>query len=463
MAGANGTSAPRHSQSSPSAFDAAASASGLEIPRDLRAEKALVASIMQDPEYAEEQCLEFVTREMFTHQGYASLVETIKDHLQRRKPIDVYTLAENLPEGISAVELAHLMWDTVASGAGVGIHFQKVSNLYKRRVLWEKSQHLTRSVRGANGVVDIDEITYEIRRTLDKVDGIGLLSEIEAIQDIVPRAVSEIRPASERMKDHVISTGFPCFDEMLVGGLRKGHFYILAARPSVGKTTLAMNVALNMAAQDFPALVISLETRKETLTQSLLARLSGVNGYHLIKGTYDEAGAQAISQAAQQLERIPLHICDDTRITMSGLKSMVRRAKRQCGIKAVFIDYLQLLQSDLKHEGRVAQVSAISRECKQLSLEEDIPVVALSQLSRKTESREDKRPMLSDLRESGSIEQDADVVALMYRSDYYDGNQDLAITEINVGKQRHGPTGTIQLYFNKRIQEFTDPEDGGVD
>ena len=276
-----------------------------------------------------------------------------------------------------------------------------------------------------------------------------------------------------------------------VGGLHKSDLVILAGRPGMGKTSLATNIAF-AAAQRFsrdiedgiepaksagaPVAFFSLEMSADQLATRILAEESGISSENLRMGKISQQEFRQLARAAAELESLPLYIDDTPGLTIAALRTRARRLKRQKGIGCVVVDYLQLLQGTGRsgNDNRVQEISEISRGLKQLAKELDLPVLALSQLSRAVEQREDKRPQLSDLRESGSIEQDADMVWFVYRGDYYlaskkpdDDHPDIAQwreemdriygrADLIVAKQRHGSTGTVRMKFDSRITKFTD-------
>ena len=431
---------------------------------DFLAERALIACVLMDPLAAKDECLDLIEDKMFTHPGYRKIVHTARDLLSKGETVDLVSVYPYLHDTINAEELAEIYGETVHSASGLMTHFNRVVEIYKKRTYWELGERLVRAsvLKTADG--ESVALRERCESAIEEAEQTGSLPKIHSVREALPKALEAIRPEYDRDPGEVLPVGLPRLDEMLVGGLRKGHLYVVAARPSMGKTTLAWNMAANLALNENPVLFVSLETREETLLGGLLSRSSGVNSYHLLRGTYDQLAAQKLKEAAEEVDRLPLYICDDSRVTMGGLRTMVRAAKAKYGIKAVFIDYLQLVTPDSQgQESRQVQVSMISRDAKLLAMEQEIPVIMLAQLSRKTEARDDKKPQLADLRESGSIEQDADVVALIYRDGYYDRDNDDGRTELIVAKQRHGPCGTIPLRFNAAIGDFTEWDEGGLD
>jgi replicative DNA helicase len=270
-----------------------------------------------------------------------------------------------------------------------------------------------------------------------------------------------------------LATDFTEFDRM-TSGLQKGELIIIAARPSMGKTALAINIAQNAAVNHNAAVaVFSLEMSKESLLRRMLASQAWVDQRNLQTGFIRHEDHGKLQRALEQLIEARIFIDDSAGISLSEMRAKARRMKQTTGgLDLVVVDYLQLMSATLpsaggkRYENRTQEVSAISRGLKALAKELDVPVVALSQLSRNSERRgEDKRPLLSDLRESGSIEQDADVVAFIHRDSYYNRDEEMsesdkAKSEIIIAKQRNGPTGTVQLNFVSRFTRFDNPDSG---
>ena len=251
-----------------------------------------------------------------------------------------------------------------------------------------------------------------------------------------------------------VPTGFRKLDNIL-SGLQKSDLVILAARPSVGKTSLALNMALNAASQGLTVGVFSLEMSKMQLVERLLAAEARVDSWRLRTGNLSDDDFPRLGRAMGKLSEMSLYIDDSANLTAMQIRTKARRLQAEKGLDLVIVDYLQLMDSSVRNDSRVQEISEISRSLKGLARELDIPVLALSQLSRAVEQRPNKRPQLSDLRESGSIEQDADVVMFIYREDMYDRNsENQNIANILIAKHRNGPTGEIDLYFQKETMQF---------
>jgi replicative DNA helicase len=281
------------------------------------------------------------------------------------------------------------------------------------------------------------------------------------LRELIDEAIRTLQ-ANEGKHVTGVPTGFDQLDEML-SGLQKGEMVILAARPSMGKTAFALNITENMAASGAPVAFFSLEMGKQQLVQRILCAKAGVDGQKLRKGMLSREEWRAIVGVCDELHTRPIFIDDTPGLTLLQMRSKARRLKEKHGIGAIVIDYLQLMSAGTRTESRQVEVSDISRGVKAMARELEVPVVCLSQLNRQSEDRQGHRPRMSDLRESGSIEQDADVVMMLHREEYYhlqDPNwieanpQKANVAEVLVLKQRNGPTGTVELFWDSRSTAF---------
>ncbi|WFQ90532.1 replicative DNA helicase [Mycoplasma feriruminatoris] len=306
---------------------------------------------------------------------------------------------------------------------------------------------------------DVDELLKVAQTKLLDIDLSIKRFEIEPIGEVAKRVVEKIKELE--MKAEIISgvpTGYNYLD-LITSGWQESDFIILAARPSVGKTAFSLNLAFNAAMQKYPVAFFSLEMPSEQLTQRLFTRLTSVDSTNLRTGKgLSRANWEKIQIAQEKLEQIPIYIDATPGISTQEIRSKLYKMKRDYNIKLCVIDYLQLIVGS-SNKDRQNEVSEISRQLKQIARETSIPIICLSQLSRRAETREDKRPMLSDLRDSGAIEQDADIVAFLYRDDYYKKDLtdlDKEKTELILAKHRNGATGTVFLRFIKDFGVFRD-------
>ena len=304
----------------------------------------------------------------------------------------------------------------------------------------------------------------ELRDVLDQAqEGVFRLGQADddqgfvSVGSIVKETLAGIEQLFHKQDQYVgIPTGFTDFD-LMTSGLQRGDLIIIAARPSMGKSTLVLNMAQNIAIeQELPVAIFSLEMPTQQVLLRMLAAEAQINFSHLRTGNLTGEDWTGLTQAVSSLMSVPIFINDTRGVTVQTLRAEGRRLKGEHNDLAVIIvDYLQLLSGSGRYAGRVEEISDISRALKTLAWELDTPIIACSQLSREVEKRPDKRPLLSDLRESGAIEQDADLVAFLYREDYYDeAADDQGTADLLIKKQRNGPTGTVRLEFNKTQMRF---------
>ncbi|HFD38427.1 MAG TPA: replicative DNA helicase, partial [Anaerolineae bacterium] len=307
----------------------------------------------------------------------------------------------------------------------------------------------------------------DVEEVVDRAEEILFgVSERRVSRELVPirQVLSEYYDRIEYLTSHRgeligIPTGFERIDKLL-GGLQRSDMVILAARPSVGKTSLALSFAHN-AAKKYNQRVafFSLEMSSEQVVQRLIAAETGINSQRLRRGEIEEHEWNRFIKATNDLAETHFYIDDTPGVSAMELRTKARRLHAEVGLDLIIVDYLQLMRGDHRSENRVQEISAISRSLKALARELNVPLLALSQLSRGVESRTDKRPILSDLRESGALEQDADVVMFIYRDEMYNENTEWPnIADIIIAKHRNGPTGTVQLYFKKELAQFLEAE-----
>ena len=305
----------------------------------------------------------------------------------------------------------------------------------------------------------LNDILDDAEKKIFSVTSQGETSEFEHIKPVLQRSFDRIRRALDNPEGITgVATKFQDLDK-LTGGFQKSDLILLAARPSMGKTALALNIAMNAALEKNIVAVFSLEMSKEQLGHRLLSSYSGINSQKLSTGNFDDDEFNELVDTLNYLTESKLFIDDTAGITVLELRSKARKIKNEHGLDLIVIDYLQLMQGTSRKGSdfnRQQEISEISRNLKALARELKVPILALSQLSRSVELRADKRPLLSDLRESGSLEQDADIVAFLYREEYYEKETENANTaELVIAKNRNGPTSIINLQFNKECMRFS--------
>ena len=308
---------------------------------------------------------------------------------------------------------------------------------------------------------DVKDILEDAERRILSVSSKMNQSGFEILSSILQKSFERIQHIHNHPEDmEGVTTGLTDLNK-ITNGLHKADLILLAARPSMGKTALALNIAINAARAKNKVVIFSLEMSKVQLGNRLLSTASGVNSFYLNTGNLSNDDMNSLINAVQDLEYMKLFIDDTPGITLLEMRSRVRRIKHEYGLDLIVIDYLQLMQggtSRLTEQNRQQEISEISRNLKALARELDVPVLALSQLSRSVEMRAEKKPQLSDLRESGSLEQDADIVMFLYRDEYYnrDETENENIAELIIAKNRNGPTTSIRLQFQKEIMRFGD-------
>lgn len=429
-------------------------------PQNIDAETSLIGSILIDKE-AIIKIADIVAAEDFYVDRHALIFNAIMDLYEKRQPLDLVSLANKLREveeletiGGSAY-LAELT-STVPSAAHVVHYAGIVSHKATLRRLISAANDITNF--GYDEATPLDQLLDKAEQTIFEVSQKNLKQNfihVQSVLDTTFERLNELHSNAGMLRG--IPTGFRDLDNLLAG-LQNSDLFILAARPSMGKTTLVMNIAHHVATKEgIPVGFFSLEVSKEQLIDQLLTIESGVDSWKLRTGQLDDEDFPRIAEAMARLSEAPMYIDDSAMTNVMEMRTKARRLQAEHGLGLVIIDYLQLISGGAgSKDGRQQEVSEISRGLKGLARELNVPVIALSQLSRAVESRSPPTPQLSDLRDSGSIEQDADVVGFIYRPWYYDKEADPNITEVLIKKHRNGAINDIELYFNAEQRRFTD-------
>jgi replicative DNA helicase len=427
-------------------------------PQNIEAEEAILGGILLDPE-ALNRVRDSLTAEAFYISTHKDIYQAaIKLHTQGQ-PTDLLSVTSWLSDNDLLVrvggrtKLASLV-DKTVSAVNIDALAALVMDKFKRRQL----------IKAGNEIVQLGyETETELAKVLDdaqqKVFSIAQersLSGLVHIGETLVNAFQDIEQRHEGIALPGIATGFYDLDAM-TSGFQRSDLIIIAGRPSMGKTAFCLNLAYNVAAlNNLPIAVFSLEMSKEQLAQRLLASEAGIESGYLRSGRVSQTQWEPLSRAISNLSELPMYIDDTANITITEIRSQARRLQAETGGKdlgLIVIDYLQLMEGG--GDNRVQELSKITRGIKGLARELNVPVIALSQLSRGVEARTNKRPMLSDLRESGSIEQDADLVVMLYRDEYYTPDTpDRGIAEVIIAKHRNGPTGTVKLLFEPQFTKF---------
>jgi len=434
------------------------------LPHNLEAERALLGSILLD-NGALNVALEQLTRDDFFSEGHRLTFEKMVAISERNRTIDLVTLAEELAkEGLLEKVGGAAYLAALTDGLPVG-SVASVSEY--SRIIKEKSI-IRRLINASNNVItrcleatDDPETLIDLAQSqIFEIAEEKVPSGFLGIKDIVKSSFGTIDVLFDRGKGVTgVETGFVDLDRM-TSGLQPGELIIIAARPSLGKTALALNIAAQAAIKGNVAGIFSLEMSKESLLIRLLCSEARIDSHKLRTGFSSRDDWSRMTQALGRLAEAPLFIDDTPALSVMQIRARARRMKAEKGLDLLIVDYLQLITGHGRFENRTQEVSFISRSLKSIAKELHVPVVALSQLSRAPEERPGHRPQLSDLRESGSIEQDADVVIFIFRPDVYkrdeeeEGAEPGGRTELIIGKQRNGPTGSIPVVFIKRYARF---------
>ena len=428
------------------------------LPNSLEAEQSVIGSMIMDRE-AILVASEILTGEDFYQNQYGIIFDAMVELCNEGKPVDLITLQDrlkekDLPPDISSMEYIRDLMDVVPTSANVKSYANIVSEKAMLRRLIKTSEEIANTCYLDKQ--STEEIMEETEKKIFQLLQRRTSGEFVPIQQIVLNAVSNIERAS-KTKGSVtgLPTGFVDLDYK-TSGFQNSDLILIAARPSMGKTAFTLNIAQYMAVKkNITVAIFSLEMSKEQLVNRLLASESRVDSQTLRTGNLKDEDWTKLVEGADIIGRSHLIIDDTPGISVAEMRSKCRKYKLEQNLGIIFIDYLQLMGGSGRSDSRQQEISEISRSLKALARELNVPVVALSQLSRAVEQRTDHRPILSDLRESGAIEQDADVVMFIYRDDYY--NKDTTkpgVAEIIIAKQRNGPIGTVELVWLAKYTQF---------
>ena len=428
------------------------------LPHSPEAEQSVIGSMIMSRD-AIVEASEIITGADFYQQQYGIVFEAMIELHDEGKAVDLITLQErlkekDLPPEISSMEFVRDLLSAVPTSANVKYYAEIVAEKSKLRKLIKTTEEITNACYlGKEKTQDILEVTE--KKIFDLVQNRGS-EEFVPIRQVVLNAIEKIEKASRSQGSVTgIPTGFIDLDYKM-SGFQPSDLILVAARPSMGKTAFVLNIAQYMAFHnDVTAAIFSLEMSKEQLVNRLLALESKVDSQNIRTGNLEDEEWAKLIEGANIIGKSNLIIDDKPGISISELRSKCRKYKMEHNLGVIFIDYLQLMTGSGRSESRQQEISEISRSLKALARELNVPVVALSQLSRAVEQRPDHRPMLSDLRESGAIEQDADVVMFIYRDDYYNkDSENKNIAEIIIAKQRNGPIGTVNLVWLPNYTKF---------
>lgn len=436
-------------------------------PHSIEAEQSILGSMLLDS-IAINTASEYLKGKDFYSSVHKEIYETILAMFNRNEPVDLVTLSEELKnrgtlEEIGGVPYLADLTNIVASVANVKSYCKIVlDKSILRRLIRSSDQVIAQAYSSEE---DVNYILSEAEKTIFDISQGRDKESFSPLNEVLLESFTQIEQRAAHKGDLTgLSTGFIDLDKKL-SGMQKSDLILLAARPSMGKTALAINIAVNAAIHnDARVGIFSLEMSKEQLVQRMIASVAQVGLGKVINGNLSEEEWLDVIGAMAPLSQADIHIDDTAGLTLLEMRAKTRRLAIEKPVDLILIDYLQLMESDGRRENRQQEISAISRGLKALAREIDCPVLALSQLSRAPEQRPNHRPMLSDLRESGAIEQDADVVMFLYRDDYYNEDSEFQnIGEVIISKHRNGPTGTVELAWMPEFTKFVNREKFIVD
>lgn len=430
-------------------------------PQNPEAEASLLGALLIDSD-AIVKVADVVDSKDFYDEKHRYIYGAIKKLYESHRPVDVLTLADELSnsgnlEIVGGATYLTELTNFVPTAAHVVQYAEIVASKALRRRLIKASQDITNF--GYDESEDLRGLIEQAETRLFEVSQQHVKQDIVSMEEILTESFDRL---DELHKDkgtiRGVPTGFKDLDAILAG-LQRSDLFILAARPAMGKTAMVLNLAHNIAVKaGQPVLIFSLEMSKEQLVDRVLAKESGVNAWALRTGNLTDSDFEKIGHAMGTLSEAQIYIDDTPGITVSDMRTKARREAHQRPLGLIIVDYLQLMSGGTRFSGegnRVQEISEISRGLKGIARELNVPLIALSQLSRSVESRHPQIPQLADLRESGSIEQDADVVAFLYREEYYNPETERKnIMDVFIKKHRNGPTGAVELYFDREKQHI---------
>ena len=433
------------------------------LPHDLLAEQAVLGSIFLDPDKIH-IASEYLTKDSFFKLSHGMLFNIMQELSDKGDPIDPVSVKSALDsigqfEQIGGMPFLASLINSVPTSAHIEHYSKVVAEKSRARKVIEDLSHSISSVY--DGQKDLNEILSQTEQNLSTISS-EQKKGFRPIIDVIDSTQSILDERSQKVGDVTgTSTGFTDFDQITTG-LHEDNLIIIAARPAMGKTAFALNIAQNVAkSSDKAVAIFSLEMGAESLVERMLSAEGLIPSYHVRTGNLSESEWRRMILAQEQLAKGKIYIDDTAGIQIAEIRSRAKRLSQETGgLGLIVIDYLQLI-TGRGRENRQQEVSEISRQLKILAKELKVPVIALSQLSRGVEQRNDKRPVLSDLRESGSIEQDADIVAFLYREAYYNREEQEEpdnVTELILEKNRHGSLGTVKLFFHKEYAKFSNKE-----
>ncbi|WP_181956688.1 replicative DNA helicase [Paenibacillus piri] len=427
-------------------------------PQNLEAEQAVLGAILLDSDSLV-TAMERISSDDFYRTSHQRIFESMVELAEENEPIDLITLTAALQnkqqlEDIGGIKYLSELANAVPTAANIDYYAQIVEEKSMLRRLIRTATNIV--TEGYSSTDEVGDLLSDAERRILEISQRRSNTGFIAIRDVLMEVFDKVEFLYNNKGGTTgIKSGFLDLDKM-TAGFQRSDLIIVAARPSVGKTAFALNIAQNVGVREKQTVAIfSLEMGAAQLVQRMICAEANVDASRMRTGYLEQDDWEKLTMAIGALSEANIYIDDSPSVTVADIRAKCRRLKQERGLGMILIDYLQLIHGRGKGDNRQQEVSEISRTLKQIARELDVPVIALSQLSRGVEQRQDKRPMMSDLRESGSIEQDADIVAFLYRDDYYDKESEKKnIIEIIIAKQRNGPVGTVELAFLKNYNKF---------
>jgi len=429
-------------------------------PQNLEAERSVLGGILLDNQVIN-AVLEVINAADLYSEAHKKIFRAISEIYDRNEPVDLITLSSFLTDRNQLTQIGGMTYlaslvDNVPSSANAA-HWAKIirEKAVIRQLISAANNILAKSYETG---AEVDEILDRAEHSIFEISENKIKPSFSLIRGIIKESFKTIEALYAR-KELVtgVPTGFLKLDD-LTSGFQKSDLIIIAGRPAMGKTAFALNIAQHVALETaLPVAVFSLEMSKEQLSMRLLSSEARVDSQRLRKGFLGETDWPKLTTAAGRLSEAPIYIDDTAALMVLEMKAKARRLKAEAGLGLIVVDYIQLMRSGMSKDSREQEISEISRSLKALAKELNVPVIALSQLNRKVEDRTNRRPQMADLRESGAIEQDADVIIFIYRDEVYnkdENNPDKGIAEIIIGKQRNGPQGVVKLAFLDKYTRF---------
>ena len=428
-------------------------------PQSIEAELSVLGAMMLKPE-AVTQAIELLRADEFYRQAHRAVFMAMEGLVRAGEPVDIVTVTEslkkaNLLDQVGGISFLANLTNTVPSTANLPHYAKIVKEKAVLRALIDASTEIAGAAYEASE--DIAGQLDDAERKILAIAGGQITGAFVPSKTVVFDAVDRLNELMQTKGGVTgLATGLVTLDNV-TRGLQKSDLIIIAARPAMGKTAFVLNLATHIALKGGTVAFFSLEMPREQLMHRIFCAVGQIDATHLMRGEMDDVEWDRMVKAADRIMKTNLYFDDTSSTTVLDIRTRARRLKAEHGLDLIAIDYLQLIQAPGRAENRTLAVAEMTRSLKVLARELDVPIVVLSQLSRATEGRADKRPLLSDLRESGSIEQDADIVMFLYREDYYNQDTENAnITELSIAKHRNGATDTIRLRFHKETMRFTD-------